>query len=95
VTGLARRDTYASMSCVNASRPVAAVTSGGMVAVRSGSTSARRGSIKGLRRLAFTRCSGEVRTALRVTSLPVPAVVGMATKGSDDRKGRPRPTISR
>src|ERR1039457_3352347 len=36
----------------------------------------------GLRRLALTRCSGLARTALRVTSLPVPAVVGMAMQGA-------------
>ena len=57
---------------------------------------AARGSISGLRRLAFTRCSGEDSTALRVTSEPVPAVVGMATKGAEGRAiGCPRPTTSR
>ncbi len=70
--------TYGSMTCVRASRPVLAVTSGGMLYVSLGSTSATRGSISGLRRLTFTRCSGEAKTALRVTSAPVPAVVGMA-----------------
>ena len=47
-----------------------------------GSTSATRGSMRGLRRLTLTRCSGEPSTALRVTSAPVPAVVGMAMKGA-------------
>jgi hypothetical protein len=37
--------------------------------------------MSGLRRLTFTLCSGEPSTALRVTSAPVPAVVGMAMKG--------------
>ena len=57
---------------------------------------AAAGSMRGLRRLALTRCSGEARTALRVTSEPVPAVVGTATNGSDGRSsGCPRPTTSR
>ena len=37
----------------------------------------------GLRRLAFTPCCGEASTALRVTSAPVPDVVGMAMHGSE------------
>ena len=41
-----------------------------------------RGSMSALRRLTFTRCSGECSTALRVTSAPVPAVVGTAMKGN-------------
>ena len=46
----------------------------------------------GLRRLALTPCVGEPRTALRVTSDPVPAVVGTQTHGSDGRaSGRPSP----
>ena len=55
-----------------------------------------RAFVEGLRRLAFTRCSGEDNTALRVTSEPVPAVVGIATKGAEGRAiGCPRPTTSR
>ena len=38
--------------------------------------------MSGLRRLTLTRCSGEASTALRVTSEPVPAVVGIAMKRS-------------
>ena len=54
------------------------------------------GSIKGLRRLALTPCPGEPSTAFLVTSEPVPAVVGRATKGSERRvSGWPRPTTSR
>ena len=57
---------------------------------------ARRGSIQGLRRLTLTRCSGEASTALRVTSVPVPAVVGIATNGADGCvSGLPRPMTSR
>ena len=92
VSGLARTERNGSMSCESASRPLEASTGGGQPASRSGSTSATRGSMSGLRRLAFTPCSGEASTALLVTSEPVPAVVGMATNGSDGRvSGRPRP----
>ena len=38
-----------------------------------------------LRRLAFTRCPGDASTALRVTSEPVPAVVGTAIDGAGVR----------
>jgi len=44
----------------------------------------------------LTRCSGESSTALRVTSAPVPAVVGMAMYGAAGRViGCPRPITSR
>ncbi len=73
-----------------------AVTCGGRPSVRSGSTNATRGIIVALRRLAFTPCSGDASTALRVTSDPVPAVVGIATTGHDGlSSGRPRPMTSR
>jgi hypothetical protein len=56
---------------------------------------AMRGTIVRLRRLAFTPCSGEASTALRVTSDPVPAVVGIASIGSDAfASGSPLPTTS-
>ena len=42
---------------------------------------ATRGARCGLRRLTLTCCSRDSSTALRVTSDPVPAVVGMATNG--------------
>jgi hypothetical protein len=52
--------------------------------------------MSGLRRLAFTAGSATVSTALRVTSDPVPAVVGIAAHGSAGRsRTRPRPTVSR
>ena len=77
-------------------QPVLAVRAGGRLRVNSGSTMAMRGSMNGLRRLTLRRCSGEARTALRVTSEPVPAVVGMAMNGADGfASGRPRPMISR
>ena len=47
---------------------------------RSGSTIAIRGRSDGLRRLALVRSAD--RTAFRVTSEPVPAVVGTATHGN-------------
>src|ERR1019366_7914145 len=54
------------------------------------------GSMCGLRRLTLTRCSGEASTALRVTSEPVPAVVGIAIKGADGLVSAwPRPMTSR
>ena len=59
-----------------------AVTVRGSPSVSSGSTTASRGNMEALRRLAFTRCSGEPSTALRVTSEPVPAVVGTAMNGA-------------
>ena len=96
VSGFALLDVNGSINCVSASRPVLAVTAGGKLWVSSGSTSARRGSIVGLRRLALMPCSGEASTALRVTSAPVPAVVGMAMQGNDGCVSDwPRPTTSR
>ena len=93
---LARALTNGSISWVKASRPVDAVSAGGRSNVSSGSTSATPGSMCGLRRLALTPCVGEPRTALRVTSDPVPAVVGTQTHGSDRRwNGRPSPISSR
>ncbi|OPZ14640.1 MAG: hypothetical protein BWZ10_01870 [candidate division BRC1 bacterium ADurb.BinA364] len=76
--------------------PVEAVSAGGTLCVSSGSTMATVGSIPGLRMLALMRCSGEPRTALRVTSAPVPAVVGRAMWGAARRGGGwPFPTTSR
>ncbi len=72
------------------------MTGGGQDAVSPGSTSATRGIISALRRLALTRCAGAASTALAVTSAPVPAVVGTATQGTAGRViFRPDPTTSR
>ncbi len=96
VNGLARDDVNGSTSWTSASSPELAVTAGGSVYVRLGSTRATRASIDGLRRLTLTRCRGEARTAFRVTSLPVPAVVGIAIHGTEGRSsGRPAPMTSR
>ena len=45
--------------------------------------SATAGIIWALRRLTFTRSSSASMTALRVTSAPVPAVVGIAMNGAE------------
>ena len=54
VSGVAWTETNGSRHWVSASRPLAAVTGGGHETVRSGSTSATRGIMSGLRRLALT-----------------------------------------
>ena len=48
--------------------------------------------MSGLRKLALTPCCVAPSTALRVTSLPVPAVVGAAMNGK--RRGRKDATLS-
>ncbi len=58
VSALARQETKGSMSCVNVSRPVEAVTAAGTSSVRSGSISAALATSSGLRRLAFTPVFG-------------------------------------
>ena len=70
------------MAWVRASRPVEAVTSGGQVTVRSGSSIATSGIRWGSAMSIFTLVAGSVMIAKRVTSLPVPAVVLTTTKGS-------------
>ena len=82
VKGFANLHKKGSISCVSASIPVLAVIEGGSEYVSSESTTASRGSISGLRRLTLILCSGETRTALRVTSQPVPDVVGMQMHGA-------------
>ena len=55
-----------------------------------------RGIIVTFRRLALTLWAGEANTALRVTSEPVPAVVGIARIGKESFASVfPRPTTSR
>ena len=70
------------MQCDSASMPVAADRRGGSVAVSSGSSSARRGTrwselmpTEGVLASGCSPAEGEA-------SLPVPAVVGMATSGA-------------
>ena len=60
-----------------------------------GSRITARGTISGLRKLFLNLRFGHERTALRVASAPVPAVVGTAKKGSGGLTiGTPRPTPS-
>jgi hypothetical protein len=68
------------MQCVSASMPVAAVSDGGSPSVRAGSQRARAGN-----RCVLMKSSLRPSTliiAARPTSLPVPAVVGMAMVGT-------------
>ena len=82
------------MSWESASMPLAAMVGLGRPTSRSGSTTATLGSISGLRRLALTPPPDS--TELRVTSEPVPAVVGTATQGRPGVTiGRPAPMTSR
>jgi len=70
-----RRTNVRFNNCVRASRPVLAVMDEAII----GQLRINQrifGSMKGLRKLTLTRCCGDARTALRVTSEPVPAVVG-------------------
>ncbi len=91
----ARREMQDSISWVNASRPVLAVTQGERPTASRGSTSTARGSRWTLRMLALIFRSGQASTALRVTSEPVPAVVGSAIIGTAGRaSGSPSPTSS-
>ncbi len=61
--------------------PVAAVRAGGRPSVSSGSQIATRGIIFGLAKVSL-RPSAITMTKPTETSLPVPAVVGMATMGA-------------
>ena len=79
--GFTRGARKVSMQCVRASIPVAAVRPRGRPSVRSGSQMATRGIMWGARNASF-RPSRSVSRAARPTSLPVPAVVGMATTGA-------------
>ncbi len=79
--GLASAQCSESTACESASMPVAAVSAGGIDSVRSGSTSATRGQIRGSNRFIFLWRSVSVMIAEGETSLPVPAVVGTASDG--------------
>ena len=71
---------YASTACVSASSPVEAVSEGGRVRVVSGSRTAYRG-MSGNELIGYL-CLVllSTMTAASVVSLPVPAVVGTATR---------------
>ncbi|MEZ4505263.1 MAG: hypothetical protein R2848_05170 [Thermomicrobiales bacterium] len=79
--GVPRVQVYASMAWVSASIPVEAVSRGGKPSVSPGSTMAILGAIAQSRRETLICRVVSLTTELRVTSLPVPAVVGMAMSG--------------
>src|SRR3989449_7166234 len=74
--------------------PVPAVTPAGRLTLSAGSTRATQDAMLGVPpTLNFTFRSGSVITAQRVTSLPVPAVVGTATSGGESEGGRSLPPL--
>ena len=75
--------------------PAAAVSDGGQDTVRSGSTSATFGQLRMSNRFIFLRRAVSVMTADGLTSLPVPAVVGMARTGSGSWPSAPKSSQSR
>ncbi len=76
------------MLWVSASMPVAAVIDAGSSMVSSGSASTASASRWGEKMMRLTWVTSSEITALRPTSLPVPAVVGMATKCGTGPIGR-------
>ena len=66
---------------MSASKPVAAVTRGGIERVSSGSRMATFASRCGLKMTVLRPVAASVTTPERPTSLPVPAVVGIVTIG--------------
>src|SRR5579862_8963624 len=86
VTGVAMVDTYASIACVSASIPVAAVRLGGMPTIRTGSLMATLGVTRQSTMAILTCVSVLVMMQNRVTSLAVPAVVLMARNGGIGRE---------
>ena len=93
--GVARAQCSESTACDSASIPVAAVSERGIDSVRSGSTRATRGQIRGSNRFIFLRRSVSVMMAEGETSLPVPAVVGTASTGSGAAWSVPKSSQSR
>lgn len=75
-------DTKASTAWVNTSMPVSAVTTGGTLTVSTGSSTAASGSSPSSTRGYLTSLTLSVMTAKRLTSEPVPLVVGMAVKST-------------
>ena len=94
LNGLARRDSKGSMSWDSASIPLAAMVGRGSRPADLDRHQRPWAACSGLRRLALTPPPDN--TELRVTSEPVPAVVGTATQGSPGLViGRPAPMTSR
>ena len=84
LTGLAWRFHTDSRACARVSSAVSRVTAGGQLSVSAGSTKARSANPQDSSRLRLHAGSTSVSqtVAQRVTSLPVPAVVGTSHKGS-------------
>ena len=78
VIGVVLVDTYASMACVRASIPVAAVRDGGIPTIRTGVIDRDVGGQEPVTMDIFTWRSLSVITQKRVSSEAVPAVVLMA-----------------
>src|SRR5438552_19037349 len=93
--GVASLQCSESMAWLTASIPVAAVKAEGIEKVRSGSTSATRGQIRGSKRFIFLSRTVSVMIADGDTSLPVPAVVGIATTEAGTAATAPQTSQSR
>ncbi|MNS81223.1 hypothetical protein D3C72_1149300 [compost metagenome] len=79
-SGLALTFQIASRAWDSASSPVDTVTAGGTVSISSGSTIASFGQVHSRCREYFFCAALSQRVAQGVTSLPVPAVVGIAIR---------------
>ena len=79
---VAQRPTKASIACVSASMPVAAVMAGGRPVISAGSSAATLGTSRVSTITILLLRSGSAITAATVTSEPVPAVVGTAYTGA-------------
>ena len=85
VSGLCARDTNASIPCVSASSPVAALSQSGMVVRRRGSITEISGTSVRLIMVILMRAAVSVMTANCDTSAPVPEVDGTITVGGIGR----------
>ena len=72
---------YDSSACERTSKPLAATTAAGSVAVTSGSMTARVGRSRREAMAVFAWRATRSKTAMPVHSLPVPQVVGQAMWG--------------
>lgn len=85
VTGVDAVETYASIACVSASMPVAAVSPLGMPSISRGSLTATVGVHRASMMAILTWRCVSVMIANRVISDAVPAVVLTATSGAMSR----------
>ena len=82
---------YPSEAWKKASKPCRAVNFAGTDTISSGSTIDSTGKVKSPPKPIFSCRSSLVITAQGSASVPVPAVVGIATMGSAPATGRPLP----